>query len=102
MTQRIDFSQNASIYDRRHGSELSQDIARELASMGQLSYGGTVLDIGTGLVAIAFAAIGYKTVALDLALPMPARVASQSSQQKSKRLWAMRRGFHSPEEPSMR
>lgn len=72
MGQRVDFSGNASIYDRRHGAVLALDVARELASMGELPSDGCVLDIGagTGRVAMAFAAIGYKTVALDPALPM--------------------------------
>jgi hypothetical protein len=34
VTQRVDFSANASNYDRRHGTVLALDIARELASMG--------------------------------------------------------------------
>ena len=72
MTQRVDFSGNASIYDRRHGAVLALDVARELASIGELRSGGYVLDVGagTGRAAIAFASIGYKTVALDPALPM--------------------------------
>lgn len=72
MGKRVDFSGNASIYDRRHGAVLALDVARELASMGELPRGGCVLEIGagTGRVAIAFAALGYKTVALDPALPM--------------------------------
>jgi len=72
MTQRVDFSANASIYDRRHGASLALDIARELASIGRLPPGGSALDIGagTGRVAIAFATLGYKPVALEPALPM--------------------------------
>lgn len=72
MRERVDFSANTSIYDRRHGAVLTLDIARELASRGELQRDGRVLDIGagTGRVAIAFAGIGYRTVALDPALPM--------------------------------
>ena len=72
MHQRVDFSANASIYDRRHGTTLALEVARDLASMAKLPSGGSVLDIaaGTGRVAIAFATLGYKAVALDLALPM--------------------------------
>ena len=71
MGQRVDFSANASIYDRRHGAVLALDIARDLGSRGDLPREARVLDVGagTGRVAIAFAAIGYKTVALD---PAPA------------------------------
>jgi SAM-dependent methyltransferase len=72
VTHRVDFSGHASIYDRRHGAVLALEVARELASMGELPSGSCVLDIGagTGRVAIAFAGLGYKTVALDPALPM--------------------------------
>jgi len=70
--QRVDFSAHASIYDRRHGAVLALDKAQDLASRGDLPHQACVLDVGadTGCVAIAFAAIGSKTVALDPALPM--------------------------------
>lgn len=72
MDQRVDFSANATIYDRRHGAVLALDIAHDLASSGELPRYARVLDVGagTGRVAIAFAAIGYKTIAFDPALPM--------------------------------
>jgi SAM-dependent methyltransferase len=72
VSQRVDFFRNASIYDRRHGAVLAQDIAHELASKGELPREANVLDVGagTGRVTIAFAAIGYKIVALDPALAM--------------------------------
>lgn len=72
MGQRVDFSANASVYDNRHGAILAPDIAHDLVSRGELPREGRVLDVGagTGRVAIAFAAIGFKTVALDPALPM--------------------------------
>jgi len=72
MTQRVDFSGNASVYDHRHGTVLGMDTVRELASMAELPPGRTVLDIGagTGRVAIPFAALGYNAVALDPSLPM--------------------------------
>jgi len=34
VTQRVDFSEKAAIYDRRHGTMLAPKIARDLASMG--------------------------------------------------------------------
>lgn len=51
---------------------LPLEAARELTSLGGLPPGATVLDVGagTGRVSISFAALGYKTVALDPALPM--------------------------------
>jgi SAM-dependent methyltransferase len=47
-------------------------VAEYLASSGALERGARVLDVGagTGRVAIAFASIGCKTVALDPAMPM--------------------------------
>ena len=80
MSERVDFSANASIYDRRHGAVLALDIAHDLASRGELLRDGRVLDVGagTGRVAIAFAAIGYKTVALDPALPMLSELRRKS------------------------
>ena len=37
--QRVDFSANASIYDRRHGTVLALGKARELAAMGEFQPG---------------------------------------------------------------
>jgi SAM-dependent methyltransferase len=70
--QRVDFSANASVYDRRHGTVLPWDVAQELADSGGLEPGARVLDVGagTGRVAIAFAGVGYQVTALDPALPM--------------------------------
>jgi SAM-dependent methyltransferase len=70
--QRVDFSANASVYDRRHGAVLPQHVARELADAGGLEPEARVLDIGagTGRVAIAFAEIGYQVTALDPARRM--------------------------------
>jgi len=72
MGQRADFSANAPVYDRRHGAVLASNVAENLASTGALQRGARVLDVGagTGRVAIALASIGYKTVALDPAMPM--------------------------------
>jgi len=80
VSQRVDFSRNASIYDRRHRAVLAQDIALKLASKGELPREACVLDIGagTGRVAITFAAIEFKTVALDPALDVEG-IASQSA-----------------------
>ena len=72
MGQRVDFSANASIYDLRHGTVLADDAARHIASRGGLEPGARVLDVGagTGRVAIAFAGLGFETVALDAAPAM--------------------------------
>jgi SAM-dependent methyltransferase len=67
VSQRVDFSGNASIYDRRHGTVLALDAAYELARRAALRSGCRVLDVaaGTGRVTVAFASIGCETVALD-------------------------------------
>jgi SAM-dependent methyltransferase len=69
---RVDFSQNASTYDRRHGAVLSQDGAGRLVAATSLGPGARVLDVGagTGRVAIALAQLGCRVVALDPARPM--------------------------------
>lgn len=72
MGHRVDFSANASVYDRRHGAVLPRDNAQELADSGVLEPGARVLDVGagTGRVAIAFAGVGYQVTGLDPALRM--------------------------------
>jgi SAM-dependent methyltransferase len=72
MGQRVDFSANASVYDRRHGAVLPRDVARELADSAGLEPEARVLDVGagTGRVAIAFAGMGYQVTALDPASRM--------------------------------
>jgi SAM-dependent methyltransferase len=69
---RVDFSQNASTYDHRHGAVLSQDGAERLAAAASLGPGARVLDVGagTGRVAIALAQLGCRVIALDPAGPM--------------------------------
>jgi SAM-dependent methyltransferase len=78
--QRVDFSANAPIYDRRHGTVLPDDIARLLAENGALATGACVLDVaaGTGRAAIAFANIGYPTTALDSSLQMLKEVRTKA------------------------
>jgi ubiquinone/menaquinone biosynthesis C-methylase UbiE len=70
--QQVDFSANASIYDRRHGAELQADVANRLAQYAGLTPGRRILDIGagTGRVAIPFARLGYETVAFDSSVAM--------------------------------
>jgi SAM-dependent methyltransferase len=72
VAERVDFSANAEIYDRRHGSVLALDTARTLALSGSLQPGSRILDLGsgTGRAAVAFADLGYRILALDPALPM--------------------------------
>jgi SAM-dependent methyltransferase len=84
MGQRVNFSTNAPVYDRRHGAVLPLNVAENLASSGALERGARVLDVGagTGRVAIAFARIGCKTVALDPAMPMLNELRRKASERQ--------------------
>ncbi len=81
MGQRVDFSANAPIYDRRHGATLSVDVARSLCSAGALGRGARVLDVGagTGRVSIALADLGSDVVAVDASVPMLSALRSKSA-----------------------
>jgi SAM-dependent methyltransferase len=70
--QRVDFSSNASVYDRRHGALLRRNVAQELADCGGLQPGARILEVGagTGRVVLAFVGMGYRVTAFDLALGM--------------------------------
>ena len=72
MSQRVDFSGNAKVYDRRHGAVLAEDVVQRLATAGAIQSGTNVLDIGagTGRVSIGLAGLGCKVVALEPALGM--------------------------------
>ncbi|MBI3494239.1 MAG: class I SAM-dependent methyltransferase [Acidobacteria bacterium] len=64
---RVDFSGNAPVYDKRHGAFLPDAAVRELATVAGLDAGTRLLDVGagTGRVAIPFAAMGCRVVGLD-------------------------------------
>ena len=72
MSERVDFSANAPIYDRRHGAALAPEVARSIAIEASLTPGARVLDIGagTGRVSHPFVDLGCDVVALDPSLPM--------------------------------
>ncbi|HUK37046.1 MAG TPA: class I SAM-dependent methyltransferase [Vicinamibacterales bacterium] len=80
-SQRVDFSHNASTYDRRHGAVISGDAALTLARASSLTPGSRVLDLaaGTGRVAIPLTALGCRVVALDPARPMLDELAKKSA-----------------------
>ena len=67
MAERVDFSRNAPVYDRRHGALLSDDAVGRLLTAAGAEPGAAVLDIGagTGRAAIPFAAHGCSVVALE-------------------------------------
>lgn len=75
MAERVDFSRNASIYDRRHGALVPESLVSRLVAVTGLPPGSRILDIGagTGRTAIAFARNGYSVVAVD---PAPAMLAA--------------------------
>jgi SAM-dependent methyltransferase len=67
MNSRVDFSNNATVYDRRHGAALSMsDIGRLKDSVG-LRAGSKIVDIGagTGRVAVPLSAAGFQVIAAE-------------------------------------
>jgi SAM-dependent methyltransferase len=80
MPERVDFSNNAGMYDRRHGAFIADDVARALARAASLASGSRVLDLaaGTGRVAIPLATLGCHVVAFDPARPMLEELARKS------------------------
>jgi SAM-dependent methyltransferase len=72
LNNRVDFSQNAKAYDRRHGAVLDANIVDRIARAAGLSRDAAVVDVGagTGRVAIAMATTGRRVVAIDPARPM--------------------------------
>lgn len=80
MSQRVDFSGNANVYDRRHGAVLPDDVVHRLAVAAELQPGVSILDIGagTGRVAIALAKLGCDVIALEPALGMVQALRAKS------------------------
>jgi SAM-dependent methyltransferase len=70
--ERVDFSPNASVYDRRHGATLSDEDLDQLWRAAGLWAGADVLDVGagTGRVAIPLSLRGCNVVALEPARAM--------------------------------
>ena len=80
MSDRIDFSANAPIYDRRHGAALSANEVLRLRAVANLEPSGIVLDVGagTGRVALPLAASGIRVVALEPASGMAAQLREKA------------------------
>jgi SAM-dependent methyltransferase len=72
MAERVDFSKNAPVFDRRHGSALADDEVDRLWKAAGLYSGVAILDIGagTGRVAIPLGIRGCAVVALEPAWGM--------------------------------
>lgn len=80
MTTRVDFSGNATVYDRRHGALLSRADADRLCEAARLRAGTKVLDVGagTGRVAIPLADTGCAVTAVEPATGMVAELRAKS------------------------
>ena len=77
---RVDFSRNAPVYDQRHGAFLPLGAAQELMAAAGIVAGTRLLDVGvgTGRVAIPFAAMGCRVVGLDASAAMLQALASKA------------------------
>jgi SAM-dependent methyltransferase len=84
VSERIDFSANATIYDRRHGAAVSDDGLDRLWVAAGLRAGGRVLDIGagTGRVAIPLALRGCHVVAVEPARGMLDELRAKAGESK--------------------
>jgi SAM-dependent methyltransferase len=81
LAKRVDFSQNSSVYDRRHGAVLGDENIDRLCTAAALATHAAVLDIGagTGRIAIPLAARGCVVVALEPAPGMVDQLRTKSS-----------------------
>lgn len=81
MGERVDFSQNAPVYDRRHGAVLSREDVDRLWAGADLHPGARVLDIdpGIGRVAIPLAARGCRVAAMEPAASMLQELKKKAS-----------------------
>lgn len=84
MSERVDFSDNASVYDRRHGVAISDDGLDRLWMAARLQVGARVLDIGagTGRVAIPLGGRGCDVVAVEPARGMLAQLRAKAGDNK--------------------
>jgi ubiquinone/menaquinone biosynthesis C-methylase UbiE len=79
VSERVDFSSNARVYDRRHGAAITDDGLARLWVGAGLYRGARVLDIGagTGRVAIPLANRGCRVVAVEPASGMLAQLQAK-------------------------
>jgi SAM-dependent methyltransferase len=88
LKDRVDFSRNASVYDRRHGAAIADDALERLWTAAGLDATATVLDIGagTGRVAVPLARRGCHVVAIE---PAPAMLAQLREKAGGDRIFAV-------------
>ena len=84
MRERVDFSANARVYDRRHGATISDTELGRLWMAARLQAGAAVVDIGagTGRVAIPLAGRGCNVVAVEAAPGMLAQLREKAGRTK--------------------
>lgn len=84
MAERVDFSQNAAVFDRRHGAALADDEVDRLWKAAGLHPGSAILDIGagTGRVAIPLGIRGCAVVALEPARGMVDQLRAKANGSK--------------------
>ena len=80
MRERVDFSANARVYDRRHGATISDAELGRLWRAARLQAGAAVVDIGagTGRVTIPLAGRGCNVVAVEAAPGMLAQLREKA------------------------
>lgn len=79
-TERVDFSRNAPVYDRRHGSFIGDELAGRLSTLAGFDAQSLILDVGagTGRVAIPFAAHHCRVVGIDATHAMLASLRAKA------------------------
>jgi SAM-dependent methyltransferase len=82
VSERVDFSANAGVYDRRHGAVMSGESLDRLWTAAGLQVGARVLDLGagTGRVAIPLASRGCHVVAVEPAPGMLAELRTKTGE----------------------
>lgn len=96
LSQRINFSDNAPVYDQRHGGALPDDGLRQLCEMAGIRPADRLLDIaaGTGRVAIPLAMRGCRVVAIE---PAPGMLEQLRRKDRDGRVgMVMAEGAHLP------
>ncbi len=80
MSDPVDFSRNATVYDRRHGAFVRAEAVRELAELAALRPDSRVLDLGagTGRMSVPLARAGCRVIGVDVSHVMLASLRSKA------------------------